>query len=640
MLAAMTNRQMRTRRAPANRTLESKYRERGQHIERLEREIHQKKLAASRRGPIRPATRRPAMQNRPAPKRRAAPRMMPGHPKGQGRGQTGVPMMKTENAGQPAPIKAGLMAFDAFNDAPILSTNSTGRAVKFSTIAQDSIETQPPSVVNSTPVDQWTGPQIYTTLGDPTGVTMPAYPKDYQRFGASMYLIMPHDTSVLGWKMCRVKGPSTWVGPNKPEKALFTVGVNEIRWPKLNDRLEGTSGNMPQNMKQGKMTVRMRNTSPGLSMGGVVRVLRLVTGIDTQVAGVWCKQATTNRIDMDFIPQGTAYDTFCDFVRTHPKTITYSGSELSESQFINAIISNQAEYLDYKAFGTPQKANDEDIGGDPWYQAQNNLHHFGPGSKAWHRIKGGAKEFVQPAVVGWELNYVGGISNFILYPGTLTIKAVVHTYAQYKLPEAYSVVLEDSQGITQTIKYGKGTSQNLTYGDTLEGYIEQGLITSVNGPLPMEYRISGPDPWNGSLCYDGKLVSDPTNIHQQQALAVNAVEKTLHSTEDPAMSSIVFLFEPMGHQVSDGEGTYHNDDENDYEMTAALQCLTRYSPGHIMNAVATLPPTQPPAVITKLRDAAEHTGSFLEKVGNVASKVISVSKAVAPYIGKALRFLL
>jgi hypothetical protein len=534
-------------------------------------------------------------------------------------------------------VKSGLSAFDAFGKAPVLSSTSTGPSVDIQTIAQQTGESLPLFVVNQIDPSVWTGGSHLNTLGDTIPSTpTPLFPADYVNFGPVLYLFCPQDTGVYGWRMSRTKGP---IGYGN-QSGMYSVNVKELRFPKFNMKIPGTSANMPMTMRQGKLTTRTRNISPGLVMGGMARVTRLCTGLDLQACGVWLDTSKQEGIDDNWDKQGENFDHFCDKLRVHPKTVTYSGAELSETHFINSIPVNQVEYMNYESFA-PLPLNDHT---DPRYQQEHTLHHYGPGTAAWKRIKGGLKEFVQPHVVGWTFNYTGGqppSGNISLYPGKVTISSIAHTRPAFKLPEAYSVVLVDSAAAEQTIRYGSTDSVGIHYNDSLEYYMSLGLFTSTLGPLPMEFRISGPDPYPGSLTFDGNLVPDASDEHQQQALGVQLAQSMLSGTDSPPMSFTCIMFEPNAKQVPTGTGanwTPHNENTNSYELTTGLQALVRYDPGHIMNAVSKLQPTQPPSVITKIRQAAERTESFMEKVGSVASKVLEVGRAVAPVIGKVLKY--
>lgn len=532
--------------------------------------------------------------------------------------------------------KSALSAFDAFGQAPVLSSTTTGPAVSMQVIDQRTNDTLPLTVVNHRDPSTWTGGYHTTTLGDPTTQLVPKFPTEYVDFGPVLYLFCPQDTGVYGWRMSRTKGPSGYAN----QSGMYSVNTRELRFPKFNMNLPGTSGNMPMTMRQGKLTHRLRNTSPGLDMGGITRVTRLCTGLDLQACGVWLDISKQSGVEPNWDPQGAAFDAFVDKLRVHPKTVTYSGAELSETHFINSIPVNQVEYMNYEGFA-PTPLNDHT---DHRYEQEHTLHHYGPGTKAWKRIKGGLKEFVQPHVVGWEFNYTGGQpggASIMLYPGKVTIKSIIHTRPEYKLPEAYTVNMVDSQGTEQAFRYGASDSVGLSYNDSLEYYMSLGYFTTTYGPLPMEFRVSGPDPYPGSLTFDGNLMPDPNDEHQQQALGVQLAQRMLEGTDSPPMSFTCILFEPNARQVNEGTGadwSTHFEKQNQYELTSGLQALVRYDPGHVMNAVSRVQPTQPPTTITKIRQAAEKTESFMEKVGSVASKVLDVGKAVAPVVGKVLKY--
>lgn len=71
-----------------------------------------------------------------------------------------------------------------------------------------------------------------------------------------------------------------------------------------------------------RMSVRLRNVTEALAVGGSVRVLRLPTGMET--------------------PNNTNdYFSFCSLIRNSVHTVTYSGHELTSMQQLNAYVADQ-----------------------------------------------------------------------------------------------------------------------------------------------------------------------------------------------------------------------------------------------------------------------------------------------------------
>lgn len=104
-------------------------------------------------------------------------------------------------------------------------------------------------------------------------------------------------------------------------------------------QLAPTSG-PPGNAIPTRCSFRIRNVSPSLNSGGIVRILRLTTGVrldDHQSADT----------------QGTTNDELCVFmesVRNHARTRSYSGTELLEMMQKNATVVDQALATNFQDF--------------------------------------------------------------------------------------------------------------------------------------------------------------------------------------------------------------------------------------------------------------------------------------------------
>lgn len=129
------------------------------------------------------------------------------------------------------------------------------------------------------------------------------------------------------------------------DPAVVTGPHDQLEWATINK-----DGTPPDQGIPARFSLRIRNTTPRLYQGGIVRSLRLATGIGADGMS------------------GSEVISLASLIRNHPRTRTYSGSELSNALQWDAGIANKTKYQDIRKW----HANNTTDSLTEWYENLEN----------------------------------------------------------------------------------------------------------------------------------------------------------------------------------------------------------------------------------------------------------------------------
>jgi len=415
----------------------------------------------------------------------------------------------------------------------------------------------------------------------------------YRPWGPVMMFLFNSGTATSGFTLNKVVPPLGPGGAAIPYP--WQVNMVEFQFPRLQ-----IEANMPVDSKAARYGFDFRNLTQVLQLGGIVRHLRLATGVTFEEVGAVPKDPMA----IDFAGMEDAFNKYVSSVRTAGEVITLSASTLTTTHGSYSIPADQTEYGQYKDHApqpTGTTVRSGLVGGSAWERRNaidttltfdNHIGWFGWFSSSYTDSDGN----------------VGGI-------GTWTITAMLAD-----APNSTYKITVDAAGTTLTLTYTEWNDL-LTSGD---------LVTFNFPPLsePHIHELQRRMSKHSTRPGVGFNI-DYSNQDQMDALAVNLADAFKAALESPAMSIHVLLIEPQGDY-----GAYPaTTNQNSYEFTVKQQGFGRHSPDSLLHSVAVPQPTANLPVINKMREIGQRSASFLHTAAEAADAVIGGIKS-AWNIGK------
>jgi len=499
-----------------------------------------------------------------------------------------------------APTKAvetiALKAFSPHNVKPPPMLAGAGNCVFTPMKTQFSISskavTKPDAEVIVPAADGSPGPDYADKF--PDNIDLPSTTKNeqFRPYGATLVVLLNSSSSIAGFTVNKVVPP----GPATLNPMQWETNVVQFSFP----RLVGSAniGNMPVSQKPARYGFDLRNLTEILQLGGVVRHLRMTTGLDLVEIGAASTLGSTPDPNV-FTDMSKRFDAFCDGIRSAGEVITMSASTLQTTHGAFSIPADQTKYGEF-AVHNPVASDFNFMAGIP-------------GGSAWKRNNKVSYAVAFDNHVGWDAtssaSYTDTDGN-LLPSGLWKIKAQkTDSNAQ-----TYAVVVKSGSVVL-----------DMSY-ETWNALIELGTLQSTFDKLSApRVTVSTQPTKQFDLTQGSGFTFNEDDQEHVDALTQAASEAFLANLQAPSMSIHVLLIEAQGDYA-----TYPAMSRaNAYEFSVKQQTFGRHPPNSLLHSVSVPQPTAEPATINKLREAGEKSGSFLHTAADAASAVLGGMASIA-----------